>query len=113
MRTVRQYLKTTLFVPFKIIVPGADQLTCHSFTGHLYIRYGSVVRGTEVGVRYGRVVLLPSAMGYGRRCKARKVIRGMQYAAGGQLTKWNTMYIKLKALSRLLLCFTLGEVVQV
>ena len=35
--TVRQYLQTTVSVPFKVIVPKTNQLTCHSFTRHRYL----------------------------------------------------------------------------
>ena len=31
MLTVRQYLQTTVSVPFKVIVPKTNQLTCHSY----------------------------------------------------------------------------------
>ena len=30
---------TEVSVPFKVIVPKTNQLTCHSFAGDLYLRY--------------------------------------------------------------------------
>ena len=38
VRTVRQCLQTTVSVPFKVIVPKTNQLTCHSFTGDRYFQ---------------------------------------------------------------------------
>ena len=36
VRTVRQYLQTTVYAIFRIIVTKTNQLTCHSFTGDRY-----------------------------------------------------------------------------
>ena len=48
MRTVRQYLQTAVSVPFKVIVLKTSQLTCHPFTGDLYIQH-NVLQNKDIG----------------------------------------------------------------
>ena len=55
MRTVRQYLQTTVSVPFKVIVLKTNQLTFHSFIGDLYIVHRDIISILRSKFSFGSV----------------------------------------------------------